>query len=249
LYTGTVMHARRSPATNVFCYRVCFYLLDVDELASLERRLRLFGYNRHALIGLRDRDYLPGRRGSVAERVRSFVVDQGRTPPDGPVLLCTNLRVLGYVFNPVSFYYLLDRDGTTRMIIAEVSNTFGDRHAYLLDAETAQHHDRLHVYSTEKHLHVSPFNAMDQRYRLLFSDPGPRLYARIDIHDDQGRPFHATLVGQRHPLTDATLTRAFLRYPLITIRIIALIHYQALRLALKRVPFHRRPAATSRPGA
>ena len=236
LYTGTVMHARTTPAENVFTYKVCFFVLDLDELPALDRGLRLFGWNRPNVVTLRDRDHL-----DIRGYLREHGVEADR------ILLLTNLRVLGYVFNPVSFYYCY-RGGELACIVAEVSNTFGERLPYLLSPENAVSDTRRvsdtavrFSYSHDKQLHVSPFFPLDQGYRWWFTEPGDEVHVRIDLSEDGGRPFHATLHGSRQELTNASLARALIRYPLMPQRVISLIHLQAVRLWLKRVPFFHKP--------
>lgn len=232
LYTGTVMHARLAPKENVFRYRVCFYLLDLDELPELDRRLRLFGWNRPSFVTLRDRDHID---------VRAFLRDRGIDVDGGRILLLTNLRVLGYVFNPASFFYCYGGDGSLACIVAEVSNTFGERHPYLLSPANQVPDERRYSYLHEKRLHVSPFFSLDQEYRWWFSEPGDEVHVRIALTEDAERLFYATLSGRREPLTNASLAWALVRYPLMPQRVISLIHLQALRLWLKRVPFFHKP--------
>lgn len=241
LYTGTLIHSRRAPAENVFRYGVCFYLLDLDELPELHRRLRLFSYNRPNVVALRDRDHLgdPGR--PVKENLLAYLAGNGVDLAGGRVLLLTNLRVLGYVFNPVSFYYCYRPGGELACVVAEVSNTFGEMHPYLLAGGNPKGKARQLAFRAPKRLHVSPFFPLGQEYRFFLSEPGERLHARVDVWEEGERRLGSVLAGTRQPLTDATLARALLRYPLMPQRVIGLIHWQALRLWLKRVPFHPKP--------
>ena len=229
LYTGTVMHARKTPKKNVFRYRVCFYLLDLDELPELDRRVRLFGWNRRGVVSLHDRDHMDAR---------AYLAENGIEADR--ILLVTNLRVLGYVFNPVSFFYCY-HGGELACIIAEVSNTFGERLPYLLSPANQERDERRLSYRHDKKLHVSPFFGLDQSYQWWFSEPGEQLDVRIDLSEGGSRPFFATLTGQRRPLTDASLAGALLRYPLMPLKVTVLIHLQAARLWLKRVPFFHKP--------
>ena len=232
LYTGTVMHARRTPSENVFRYDVCFYVLDLDELAQLDRALPLLGWNRRNLVTLYDRDHID---------VRAYLAERGVELAGGRILMLTNLRVLGYVFNPVSFFYCYRPDGELACIVAEVSNTFGERLPYLLSPANEVSATRNRSYASDKRLHVSPFMSMEQSYRWYFSEPGELLYARIDLLEDGERPFYATLTGRREALTPQSMARALVRYPLMPVQVIGLIHWQALKLWLKGVPFFHKP--------
>jgi DUF1365 family protein len=230
------MHARREPATNVFRYPVYMTLLDVDELPRLDHELRLFGWNRRAVTSYHDRDHV-----DVRAHLAAAGVDLGE---GGRLEVLTNLRVLGHVFNPVSFWWCYRADGTLACILAEVSNTFGERLPYLLlpadEADRPEQPGR-HVWETDKRLHVSPFMPMDQSYTWWMSEPGERLSARIDVHEE-GRPdFHATLVARRVELTPGSLRAALVRYPLMPATVVARIHLQAARLWAKRVPFFSKP--------
>ncbi len=229
LYTGTVMHARVSPAENVFRYRVCFYVLDLDELPALDRQLHLFGWNRPNVVTYRDADHID---------TRAYLAEHGVEADR--ILVLTNLRVLGYVFNPLSLHYCY-RDGELAAVVAEVSNTFGETLPYLLSPENQVDGGHRLSYEHEKQLHVSPFFSLDQGYRWWLSEPGDEVSVRIDLSEDGTRPFRATLHGRREELTNASLTRALVRYPLMPQRVISLIHLQAARLWLKRVPFFHKP--------
>jgi DUF1365 family protein len=233
LYVGTVMHARRSPHENVFRYPVYMMLLDLDELPSLDRRLRLFGWNRRAVTSFHDADHI-----DIHAILAAHGVELGA---GGSIQVLTNLRVLGYVFNPVSFWWCRHADGSLACIVAEVSNTFGERLPYvLLPAAGSEAHGRT-VFETDKRLHVSPFMPMDQAYTWWFSDPGEKLSIRMDVHETGSHDFHATLTARRLPLTAASLRSVLVRYPLLPARVLGLIHWQALLLGLKRTRFYRKP--------
>jgi len=234
LYTGTVMHARRSPHDHVFRYPVYMALLDLDELPTLDRRLPLFGWNRRAVTSFHDADHID---------IHAILAEHGVELGDGgSIQVLTNLRVLGYVFNPVSFWWCRRRDGSLACIVAEVSNTFGERLPYVLMPAAGSESGGRSVFETDKRLHVSPFMPMDQAYTWWFSDPGEKLSVRMDVHEAGSRDFHATLTARRLPLTAASLRSVLVRYPLMPARVLGQIHWQAARLWLKRTPFYRKPA-------
>lgn len=230
LYEGTLMHARYEPRRHVFRYPVAYWLLDLDELGELDRRLRLLSVNRPGVVSLRDRDHFEGDDTPLKEAVIRFAGD----PSIDRVLVLTQLRVLGYVFNPVSFYWCYRGDGSLACMVAELNNTFGERLPELLPG------DRLD-YEHPKRLHVSPFMGLDQRYRYTFSEPGESVFARIEVHEKGRMALQAVLAGRRRELTGTALSRFLVRYPLMPVQVIALIHWQALKLFLKRVPFHHKP--------
>jgi DUF1365 family protein len=230
VYTGTLMHVRRAPARHVFRYPVSYWLFDLDELAELERRLRLFSVNRRNVVSLRDRDHFDG-----AASLKQSVLDLVGDPSVESVLMLTQPRVLGYVFNPVSFYWCYRDDGSLVCVVAELSNTFGERLPEVLHGPDLR-------YEHRKRLHVSPFFGLDQSYEYAFSQPGSEVWARIHVRDDDGaRPLTAVLHGRRRELTDRSLGALLLRYPLQPLQVITLIHFEALRLWCKRVPFHHKP--------
>jgi DUF1365 family protein len=229
LYTGTLLHARRSPARHVFRYPVSYWLLDLDELPELERRLRLFSVNRGNVVSLHDRDHFDGAP------MKQAVIDLVGDPTIERVLVLTQPRVLGYVFNPVSFYWCYRHDGSLACMVAELNNTFGERLPEVLRGPELR-------YEQRKRLHVSPFFGLDQSYEYAFSQPGSEVWARIHVRDDDGaRPLTAVLHGRRRELSNRSLGGLLLRYPLQPLQVTALIHYQALRLWAKRVPFHHKP--------
>jgi DUF1365 family protein len=249
LYTGTLIHARRDPRENVFRYPVCFYLLDLDELADLDRTVRLLSVNRRGVVTFRDADHLGDPRRSTKDNVQDYVARHGVDLAGGRVLLLTNLRVLGYVFNPVSFYYCYAADGELACIVAEVSNTFGEMLPYMLDernrmgAPAGRTGERpRHAFATPKRMHVSPFFPLEQEYRFFLSEPGERVHARVDVWQEGSRKLGSVLAGEARPLTDAALASVLIRYPLMPHRVTALIHWQALKLWRKGARFHHKPA-------
>ncbi len=213
LYTGSLVHARREPRENVFRYGVCFYVLDLDELPELHRSLALFSYRHANALSFHERDHLGEAERPAKENVVTFLRGHGIDLDGGRVLLLTNLRVLGYVFNPVSFYWCYRSDGALACMIAEVRNTFGEMWPYLLTA-----HDRIEgaaplAYRADKHLHVSPFFGLEQEYRFFFSEPDEHVFARVDVWEDGERRLGSMLSGARRPLTNANVARALARYP------------------------------------
>lgn len=240
LYRGTVMHLRTAPRRHRFCYSTCFVALDLDELPELERRLRIFGipllaHGRCAALRLDDREYLGDMRRGLRRNVLEWMRERGETVhEDARVVLATSLRQLGYVFNPISVFYVTDPGDTdaSRAVI-EVHNTFGEGHRYLAP---------IGAGPTEqvKQLHVSPFMPMDQRYRIRLEPPDDRFLVAIDLLDEH-HAFHATWTGRRIELTPRSVAWSLLRFPLGGRLVTARIHLRALRLWLLRVPYLRKP--------
>jgi len=229
LYLGTLMHVRRAPARHVFRYPVSYWLFDLDELPGLERSIRLFSVNRRNVVSLRDGDHFDGAP------LKEAVVDLAGDSTIERVLMLTQPRVLGYVFNPVSFYWCYRGDGSLSCMVAELNNTFGERLPEVLRGPELR-------YEHRKRLHVSPFFGLDQSYEYAFSEPGDEVLARIHVREVDGcRPLTAVLHGRRRQLTDRSVAALLLRYPLQPLQVTALIHFEALRLWRKRVPFHHKP--------
>ena len=231
IYSGMLVHSRREPVRNSFRYPLSFFVLDLDELPGLERKLKLFSINRRNAVTLRDKDHFDGTR-PVKEAVVHFCAERGVEVDR--VLMLAQLRVAGYVFNPVTFFWCYGPDGTLAGVVAELNNTFGERLPELLRGPALQ-------YGHDKHLHVSPFFGLDQSYEYAFSEPGDEVWARIHVREDGRLPLTAVLHGKRTELTNASLARFLVRYPLMPVQVIALIHWQAVKLLAKRVPFHHKP--------
>ncbi len=246
VYEGVVRHRRHRPVVHAFEYRVAQLWLDLDELDRVFEGRWLWSSRRAAPARFRREDFLGPPDVPLADAVRARVHDAlGRTP-DGPVRLLAHLRYFGFVFNPVSFYYCYRADGSTLdTVVAEITNTpWKERHAYVLPVAGAERHGRALAWEFDKRFHVSPFMAMDRRYRWRLTPPADDLHVHMDVLAGGARDFDATMTLQRRPLASASLARVLWRYPAMTAQVVAAIHWQALRLWLKRTPVHDHPRLT-----
>lgn len=244
LYLSRVSHARVRPVAHRFSYSLFTLLLDLEELPDLARRLKLFAYNAPGVLSFQDRDHGPHDGTPLRPWVEQTLRGAGIDFALGRVSLLTMPRVFGYVFNPISIYYCEDRTGDLAAILYEVHNTFGGHHTYVASLHNAaEGSNACHV--ADKAFHVSPFMALNGRYRFALNRPAERLTLRIDETEDDAPLMVATLHAVRRPLTDRTLLSALLRFPFVTLKVIAGIHFEALRLWLKRVPLHRDPGLPS----
>lgn len=264
LYECTVLHERFTPKHHRFVYSLFYFALDLDELASLHRRLALFSVNRANFFSFRESDFLPtdeplhqptrpennlittANTSSLKSRVRAFCAAHGADfGADGRVLLITLPRVLGYLFNPVSFYFCFNAAGIIVGAIAEVTNTFHEVKPYFIPSVTSPEGSTTLRLRTPKHFYVSPFSGLDLEFDFTLHAPVEKLAVRIDDHAAGSRVLHTALTGIRTPLTNLRLMWFLLKYPLVTLKIITLIHWQAFRLWFKRVPFFAKAAAPS----
>ncbi|MHB8800265.1 MAG: DUF1365 domain-containing protein [Thermoanaerobaculia bacterium] len=239
LYVGTVRHRRLAPRPHSFSYPVYQLLLDLDELPRLEEEVGLFRHNRRGWTALFDRDYLgPGER-PIKEKLRDWLAARGHVLGGRRVLLLTHARVLGYAFNPVSYYYVLGADGRLDLAVAEINNTFGETFGYVLTRRGSER--GISTPRFPKVFHVSPFLPMRLEYEFHLAVPGENLAVHIDEYGDGEKVFDATFSARRRPLTTASLARALLTNPLMPALVIAWIHWQALKLWLKEIPVYTRP--------
>lgn len=238
LYDGWVRHRRHTPVEHEFTYRHCMLLLDLDELPEVLDRHPLYSASRAAPARFSRGDHLGDPHRPLADCVRELVEERTGARPGGAVQILTTLRMLGHSFNPVSFYYCLAADEErVEAVVAHVTNTpWGESHSYVLrrDGQGVVMRDTM-----DKAFHVSPFIGMDNRYDWRVSEPGERLLVQIDERDRRGgRIFDATLSLGRRPLSRARMTRMLLRFPAISVRVLVLIYWNALRLRLKGAPYH-----------
>ena len=283
LYECQVTHARLAPRRHRFSYRIFLLSIDLDELPTLARRLRLLSVNRPGLYSFRESDYLPTESPSAAQsagtapstskpaattplktRVLAFLASRGVPLPAATrVELVTLPRILGYLFNPVSFYFCRDASGTPLAAIAEVTNTFGEVKPYVLgpdsfraaappaaaatsvaSAMSAASPSPVGAFRlrTPKHFYVSPFSDVDVAFDFRLRPPAERLDIRIDDHAGDTRTLASSLLGAARPLTDRRLLYFLFKYPLLTLRVVLLIHWHALRLFLKKIPWFPKAA-------
>jgi DUF1365 family protein len=249
LLRGQVMHRRLRPVQHAFRYGVFYLRLPLTQLHDPQQAPgnALFSVNRFNLISLHERDHGARDGSPLLPWIRALLQREGLGVADGEIWLQCFPRVLGYVFNPVSFWFCHDQAGQLRAVLAEVSNTFGEHHSYLL-----AHPDNAPIadgdlLQTRKVFHVSPFFAIEGGYRFVFrggtdNAMGNHHLARIDYHDAEGALLLTSISGRTQALNAASVLWATLSHPLMTWGVMFRIHWQALRLWLKRVPFYRKPA-------
>ena len=228
LYETTVRHVRTSPVRNAFSYPGHCWLVDLDELPVLPAGLR-------RLAEFRPADHLGDASRSIRENVDAELAERGVDLHGGRVLMLAHPRVLGHVFNPISVFWCHDAAGQLVCVLAEVHNTYGGRHVYLL------HPDERGRARTEKQFYVSPFNPVDGHYTMSLPVPGDRLDLVVTLLRPGAAPFVATLRGTRRPATTGSVVRTSLRRPLHTRAVSARIRLQGIRLVLRRLPVQPRP--------
>lgn len=244
IYEGWVRHRRHAPHAHAFRYRLALLYLDLAEIDALFADRWLWSARQRALGEFRRSDYLGPAELPLDEAVRQRVAAHTGRRPTGPIRLLTHLRYFGHVFNPVSFYYCYGADGgPLECIVAEITNTpWKERHAYVLPVDTAEPHGAALHWHFAKNFHVSPFLPLQRDYAWRFTAPGEDLRVHMDVLRGGAREFDATLVLQRRPLDGRGLARVLWRYPAMTVQVVAAIHWQALRLWLRRTPVYDHPS-------
>ncbi|MDB6175843.1 MAG: hypothetical protein JWL59_5154 [Chthoniobacteraceae bacterium] len=240
LYECSVMHHRLSPRQHRFSYRLFYLCIDLDEIDGLDSRLIGFSRNRWNLYSFRDRDHLTLTGGTIKENLIVYLKQSGIDFPEGGrAVLITLPRVLGYIFNPISFYYCFNAQGEPFCAVAQVGNTFGEMKPYLLP-----HRGEANLFHlvTPKHFYVSPFSGLEVKFDFRLRVPDEFLAIKIDDIEGSQRILLSTLTGRRVALTSARLAWFALKYPFLTLRVIFLIHWEAFLLWLKRIPFHSKAA-------
>ncbi|MFN4266557.1 MAG: DUF1365 domain-containing protein [Aquabacterium sp.] len=239
LAVGEVWHARHRPAQHSFRHGTYFLMLPMRQLRQDPGALRR---SKWGTITFWDADHGDGGPDALAW-FDQLLQREGIDDADGEVWLQTYPRVFGHAFKPVSFWYAHRQDGSLAAVVAEVNNTFGERHCYLLSGPEL---DWGRSLKASKVFHVSPFCSVDGEYRFTFTRTADRVVARVDLHDDHGPLIQTSMSGQLAALTPSRIRHALWRQPFMTMGVVALIHWHALRLFIKRVPFFSKPAAPER---
>jgi DUF1365 family protein len=243
LYVGSVMHRRVRPRVHKFRYRAFWFLVDLDELAEISGRLWLFSHNRFNLFSFQDKDHGDGTATPLRAQVERQLSEAGINRTGGPIRLLCMPRTLGYCFNPLSVYFCYRGGGALAALIYQVHNTFGERHSYVMPIgdESGALHQRC-----RKTFYVSPFMDMNMRYDFRVTGPGQRFGVGIRTSASAIPVMNAVLTGAREDLTDRNLMNVFLTIPAVTLKVIAVIHWEALRLWLKGLRLRRRPVPPKR---
>jgi uncharacterized protein len=242
IYSGWVMHRRLKPRRHRFRYRAWWLLLDIDELPQLSARLRWLSHGRFNLFAFHDADF-GHDTAPLRQQVERQLAESGIAFDGGAIRLLCMPRVLGYAFNPLSIFFCYGRAGEITAIVYEVHNTFGERHSYVMAAAPGE--SDVVRQATKKRFHVSPFMDMDMGYEFRVTHPADTISVGISGSDAAGPLIHATLQARRRELCDAQLLRLLITHPLVTLKVIGAIHWEALRLLAKRV----RPRAYPGPPA
>jgi len=240
LIIADVAHARMRPKKNSFHYHVYYLCMPLSQLRII-KKLRLLSCDAWNLFSLNARDHEVPTDGYEVW-IRGVLAEYGVTRADGEIVLLTLPRVLGYVFNPVSFWFCLNAKGELVCVLSEVRNTFGERHCYLSYHDNGRVIEKDDWLTAQKVFHVSPFMPVAGHYEFRFAYAEEKIGVCINHHDADGLLLTTSLVGKRQPLTDARLFHCFWRYPLVTLKVIGLIHFQALKLIRKGIIYHRKPA-------
>ncbi len=240
IYVGEVMHVRHQPAKHHLRYPIYFYAFDLDELGKLHREIKFFSHNRRNIVALKDADYLKGE-GTIKQRLLGFLKHHGINKNIARVVLITQARFLGYVFNPVSFYYCYGKNEALLCIVAEVNNTFGEKHLYILDKPVKRTKGFVE-FAHDKQFHVSPFNNVDGYYSFRFSENLEKIDITITLHRAEGTILTARLTGAGVPIDAKSMRAVIMKFPITALLTMARIYKEAFKLFfLRKLSYHPKP--------
>ncbi len=244
LYRCTVMHNRLEPKPHRFNYNIFMFYIDLDEIDTLTKKLWMLSRNKFNFFSFKDSEHIqlprenPDKSKNVKEHIAEYLFQNGLTIGNGKIMLLTNFNVLGYNFNPVSFYYCFDESNAPLCVVAEINNTFGEIKPFLLNRENLD--GNKFYLNTAKYFYVSPFIDHDTNFDFNLTIPDEKLNIRIDDYKNEKRFFISTLTGTRRQINNASLLWYSIRFPFITLKIITLIHWNAVKLWLKKIPYRKK---------
>ena len=245
LYKCQVMHNRLTPKKHRFTYNIFMFWLDIDKLSETSDKLRFFSRNKTNIFNFRDDDHFKFPAGDnrnkldVRTKLNNYLIENGITDIPAKVYLLTHVRMFGHVFNPVSFYFCYDTDNECKYVVTEISNTFGEMKMFLIDSRNEKGFEQ----NATKYFYVSPFTELDEEFEFRYQIPAEKMNIQINVKNKQGFKFFiSTLTGIQKKLTDNRLLAYVFRFPFITIKILWSIHFQAMLLWLKKVPYHKKNA-------
>jgi uncharacterized protein len=243
LCVGNIRHRRFTPVKHDFTYPIFMAMLDIDAVAQAMKVSPFSSYNKFNWTAFDERDHFGDPTLTLRQRLAIDAKSQGVNLPDGQIFLLTHLRYCGYIFNPVSFFYCYDKAQTLQVILAEVNNTFGDSENYWLTSGNEWRSKKLHRYRDAKRMHVSPFNHLNLDYTFIFNDPqeGKNVMVHMNTIEDGRANLDATLKLERRQWSRKSLHQTLIQYPFMTAKVIARIHWQALKLYLKGAKFYSDP--------
>jgi len=234
IYTGTVIHKRFKPKIHFFNYKVFSLLIDLSEMNLLDKTLRLFSYNKFNIISFFNKDHGPRDGSSLKKWVVENLKKNNIESSDIQIKLLCYPRIFGYVFNPLSVFYVYDKNLDLISVLYEVKNTFGQQHTYIFKAKKNQN---LIQHICKKKFHVSPFIEMNCIYFFRLLKPGNKISVTIDLEDPEGKILYASQDGVKSELNNKNLIKSYLKHPLMTFKIIIAIHFEAFKLWTKGIKY------------
>ena len=234
IYNGTVIHKRFKPKIHYFKYKVFSLLLDLSELEYLSKKIKFFSHNKFNLISFYEKDHGNRDGSSLVSWVKKNLEDNNINSEKVKIKLLCYPRILGYVFNPLSVFYIYNESQKLISILYEVKNTFGEQHTYIFKVDNDQN---LYQHNCSKKFHVSPFIEMNCKYFFRLLKPGEKISVIIDQYQTNEKILYASQDGQRVDLNTKELIKSYLKHPLMTFKIISAIHFEAFKLWIKGIKF------------
>jgi DUF1365 family protein len=236
IYEAKVYHTRLKGVKNIFSYGVYTFLLDLAEIDTLDKNYFLFARNRFSLFSFYDKDHLDLGEADIQKNIHAYIRKEGYKGTIGKIFLLTNLRVLGYVFNPVSFYFILNEEAEKVCAIAQVGNTFGEMKPYFFPKPVTEG-DFDFVLEADKFFYVSPYISLDSKFIFKLKMPSEQLKIQVDSYESGEKVLGTAYTGKKKEFNNSKLLLYFLKYPFVTVKVIGAIHIQALKLYMNKLPF------------